>query len=180
MPCRSVLRFAGISSPPEALTRCINCQWATDLDEYRTGGLKYVSLLPFVNESSRWRPVFRAHISMCLSIGLGQFNRSSHINPGLLRDQGHKTPSLQKAKTHITLSSPSATQPLRHSARSPVSPTSSTPPAKKNLPFSYPLSRTLALIPRRPAHPLPHPPVAMPTSAQSNCHRSHPSSPLKP
>ena len=111
-----VLRFAGLSSPPEALTRCTNCQWAIGLDEYRTGGLKYVSLLPFANESSRRRPVFRAHINNCLSIGLGQFNRPSHMNPGLLHDQGHKTPSLQKAKTHVMLFSPSATQPLLPSA----------------------------------------------------------------
>ena len=119
-----VLQFAGLSSPPKALTRCTNCQWAIDLDEYRTGGLKYVSLLPFVNESSRWRPVIRAHINLYLSIGLGQFNRPSHMNPGLLHDQGHKKPSPQKARTHITLFSPSATQPLRP-APPPVSPYSS-------------------------------------------------------
>ena len=110
-----------------------------------------------------------------------QFNRPPHMNPGLLHDQGLDTKHFVLRKLRLTtVSFPSATQPLRHSARSPVSPTSSTPPAKKNLPLSDPLSRTLARILRRPAHPLPHPPVAMPTSAQSNCHRSHPSSPLKP
>ena len=34
-----------------------------------------------------------------------QFNRPPHVNTGFLHDQGHKSLSLQKTKTHITMSS---------------------------------------------------------------------------
>ena len=133
--------------------------------------------LPLVNKSSRWCPVFRAHINMCLSFGLGQFNRLPHMNPGLLHDQGHKIPCLQKAKTHISLSFPSATQPLVHSALHPqhqAHTLQANPPSQPSI------------IPNTRPDPLPpSSPTTTPTSrhahpAQSNYHRSHPSSPLEP
>ena len=108
-----------------------------------------------------------------------RFNRPPHMNPGLLLDQGHKTPGLQKAKPYITLLSPSATQPFRPAAlptRSPVSPTSSIPPAKQTLRLSHPSSRTRALILHRPSHPLRPPPLSPTVTAhthQAPLNRNH-------
>jgi hypothetical protein len=79
----------------------------------------HVSLLPFVSESSRWRPVYGAHINMCFQLALLRKHEAKrkHESPmppvrqsaackyRLLHDQVYKTPSLQKTKNHITMSS---------------------------------------------------------------------------